>query len=283
MKKRGERGPSAHNVGLLEKATAIISHGKPMTVRGVCYKLFVVGAIPSMERTETAKVSRLLVYAREHGHVNWADIVDESRQIERLSNWHNLEDFARTIQRAYRRDYWASQPYNLQVWSEKSTVAGVLRPVLDTWGVPFMAVHGFGSATAMHDLAIESADDQRTTIILYVGDHDPSGMCMSEVDMPNRIAQYGGRVLIRRVALAASDVRALPDFAAKPTDPRFRWYVERYGPRAWELDAMDENDVRARVSSEIQRYIDQDAWERTRLVEAAEQATVRQVAAAMGR
>lgn len=283
MKKRGERGPGAKKVRILEQAIRIIERGAPMTVRGVCYKLFVAGAIPSMARAETAKISRLLVQARERGQVAWSDIVDESRQIERLSSWDNLADFARSIQRSYRRDYWASQPYNLQVWSEKATVAGVLRPVLDTWGVPFMAAHGFGSATTLHDLAAESAADRRTTIILYVGDHDPSGMYMSEEDIPNRMTRYGGRVVLTRVALTAEDVRGLPDFPANPDDPRFKWYAEPYGLRAWELDAMDENELRARVSSEIERYIDQAAWERTRLVEAAEQNTVRQVAAAMGR
>jgi hypothetical protein len=28
--------------------------------------------------------------------------------------------------------------------------------------------------------------------ILYVGDYDPSGMCMSEVDLPKRLKKYYG-------------------------------------------------------------------------------------------
>jgi hypothetical protein len=66
------------------------------------------------------------------------------------------------------------------VLPEKGTVRGVLRPVLDELAVGFFPVHGFSSATAAHDLAMD--DDGRDLILLYVGDYDPSGMFMSEQD-----------------------------------------------------------------------------------------------------
>lgn len=62
---------------------------------------------------------------------------------------------------------------------------------------------------------------------------------------------------------------------------RYRWYRSRYGEDAWELDAMDPNVLRARVEAAIRAYIDEAAWERMRVVEDAEQQTVRRVAAAM--
>jgi hypothetical protein len=60
------------------------------------------------------------------------------------------------------------------LWSEKGTVRGVLKPVLDEYGVGFMPVHGFGSATIINDVAED--DDGRPLIILYIGDFDPSGL-----------------------------------------------------------------------------------------------------------
>jgi hypothetical protein len=74
------------------------------------------------------------------------------------------------------------------VLPEKGTVRGVLRPVLDELAVGFFPVHGFSSATAAHDLAMD--DDGRDLILLYVGDYDPSGMFMSEQDLPARFAKY---------------------------------------------------------------------------------------------
>ena len=43
-------------------------------------------------------------------------------------------------------------------------------------------MHGFSSATTVHDVAQD--DDGRDLIVLYVGDYDPSGLYMSERDLP---------------------------------------------------------------------------------------------------
>ena len=88
------------------------------------------------------------------------------------------------------------------MWSEKGTVRGVLAPVLDEYGVGFRVMHGFSSATTVHDVAQD--DDGRPLIVLYVGDYDPSGMYMSEHDLPDRLEKYGGdHVQLKRIALTA--------------------------------------------------------------------------------
>ena len=90
---------------------------------------------------------------------------------------------------------------------------GVLAPVLDHYAVGFRVMHGFSGATTVYDVAED--DDGRLLIILYVGDFDPSGMFMSEVDLPTRFARYGGdHITIRRIALTRQQVRGLPSFPA---------------------------------------------------------------------
>jgi hypothetical protein len=110
----------------------------------------------------------LLKKAREQGIIPWEWIVDETRSLERVSTWNNPVDYARTVATSYRRDFWDHQPHRIQVWSEKGTVRGVVRPVLGKYAVGFNPVHGFNSATAVHDAAED--DDGRPLIILYVGD-----------------------------------------------------------------------------------------------------------------
>ena len=281
MAYRGERGLGMKSRILLEHARRIIEECKPITVRGVCYKLFVEGLIPSMHKNETNKVSDLLTRGRKLGIIPWDSIVDESRQMEHVASWDNLEQFAGVIERSYRKDFWTEQDYCVQVWSEKSTIGGVIRPVTDALGVSFMAVHGYGSTTVVHNLAEASTEDDRQWVVLYVGDHDPSGMHMSEVDLPERTEEDGGDVEIIRVALLSPDVRGLPSFPAKVADSRHTWYQERYGNQAWEIDAMDPNALRNRVEAAIREYINEEAWDRMKLVEAAEQRTVAKVAAAM--
>src|SRR4029077_11593269 len=100
------------------------------------------------------------------------------------------EQYARAVATSYRRDFWNQQPHRVQVWSEKGTVRGLLAPALDKYAVGFNPVHGFNSGTNTHEVAEDY--DGRPLIILYVGDFDPSGMCMSEKDLPARFAKYDG-------------------------------------------------------------------------------------------
>jgi hypothetical protein len=139
-------------------------------------------------------------------------------------------------------------------------------------------VHGFSSATAAHDIAED--DDGRDLIVLYVGDLDPSGMYMSEEDLPKRLAKYDGdHIKIKRIALTPRQVRGLPSFPAsdKRKDPRYVWFVAHHGKRCWELDAMDPNALRGCVEKEIRQLIEPTAWARCEVVNAAEQESLKTI------
>jgi hypothetical protein len=179
---------SRHLVNLM---FSIVKAAQPITGRGVGYKLFVAGRIKSMSQTDMQRVYRLLRQARESGIIPWSWIVDEAREFERPPTWDNPKEFALATARQYRRDFWTQQPERCEVWSEKGTVRGVLQPVLDAYGVGFRVMHGFSSATVVHDISADK--DTRPLTALYVGDWDPSGLYMSEWDLPSRTADYGGQ------------------------------------------------------------------------------------------
>ncbi len=288
------RGKSDKNLELIAVACEILEAIQPASVRAVCYQLFLRQLIASMAKNETNKVSTQLTWAREHGDLPWAWIVDETREAERVPAWEDPAAFVETVRRSYRRDRWAQQPLWIEVWSEKGTVRGTLAPVLQKYGVTFRVMHGYGSATALHDVAMETRRRRRTLIVLYVGDWDPSGLHMSEVDLPARLAQYGGNVELVRVALTAEDTRAnLPWFpvGAKRGDSRYQWFINHVlhtvdlrtiGPptrkrdplqerfRCFELDALSPVDLRARVERAITDRIDFDLWDLAGLAESAE-------------
>ena len=269
---RRGRGKSAASMALIESAKAILEEIQPATVRAVCYRLFVAGLIPSMEVKNTKRVSEQLVWARENDVIPWEWIVDETREAERPGTWDNPESILKTAVNQYRRDNWQGQRYRVEVWSEKGTVRGTLAPVLKEYGVTLRVMHGFGSATVIKDICTETEYSDSPLRVLYVGDHDPSGMGMSELDLPERCERYGGRVIIQRVALTRRDIdeHNLPSFPAKQTDSRHQWYVRRYGHRAWELDAMPPPILRQKVTTAIRSYLDLGLWEQSLMVESAE-------------
>src|SRR3954462_7747351 len=98
-------------------------------------------------------------------------------------------------------------------------------------------MHADGSPTALYDLAPYSARLPAPLLLLYVGDWDPSGLHMSEVDLPARLDEYGAHAEVRRVALSAEDVTygGLPSFSAesKRADSRWAWYVQHHGQQCW--------------------------------------------------
>jgi hypothetical protein len=191
---------------------ARIAHDRaPITGRGVCYKLFTQKLTSSMGRADMQRVYRLLKEEREYGTIAWEAIVDETRGIEIAASWSNPEEFAEEMTAGYRRSFWNEQPKRCQVWSEKGTVRGLLKPVLDRYGVGFNAVHGCTSATEAWNVSRDN--DGRELVVLYVGDFDPSGLCMSEVDLPKRFKEYGGdHITLKRIALTGEHVLDLMSF-----------------------------------------------------------------------
>jgi hypothetical protein len=266
------------SLDLIEAMYAAAEAAQPITGRGIGYKLFAAGLIPSMAKNEMQRVYRLLREARERGEIPWEWIVDETRSLERTSTWDDPAHYARCVARSYRRDFWNQQPIRCEVWSEKGTVRGVLGPVLDLFAVGFRVMHGFSGATTVYEVAQD--DDGRDLIVLYVGDFDPSGMFMSEEDLPNRLSKYDGdHVELRRIALTRARARGLPSFPAtdKRKDPRYQWFRSNYGDRCWELDAMDPNDLRTCVRREIVELIEPVAWQRCEVVNRAEQESLKTI------
>ena len=272
------RGRAQRSLDLIDAMYEIARAAQPITGRGIGYKLFTARLIPSMSRSDMQRVYRLLKEAREEGKIPWEWVVDETRSIEQVSTWSDPAEYARCVARSYRRDFWNQQPHRVQVWSEKGTVRGVLAPVLDEYAVGFLPVHGFSSATTAHDIAKDN--DGRDLIVLYVGDLDPSGMFMSEEDLPTRFAKYNGEhITLRRIALTGNQLVGLPSFPAsdKRKDPRYQWFVRNFGDRCWELDAMDPNDLRACVEQEIENLVEPVAWRRCEAVNKVEQESLRTV------
>ena len=271
------RGRLQRTKDLWAACLEILEEIQPASVRAVCYQLFNLKLIDSMQVRHTKRISNHLTQAREEGVIPWEYIVDETGGVERpYGTWDDPEAFLATVGRAYHRDRWTQQPSLVEVWSEKSTVRGILAPVLYDYGVQVRYLGGWGGATRVHDAAQFIHHASQPVIILYVGDFDPSGMYMSEEDLPARLAKYGRAPhRFARIALTAEDGPdlGLASFPAsdKAKDANYPWFVARYGKTCWELDAMSPVDLRRRVAEAIEHDIDWDAWERCAVTEEAEQ------------
>ena len=209
--------------------------------------------------------------------IPWEWIVDENRELERCATGTILRNYARGIGILSARFLGPAASARRSLDGEGHR-ARRPQPVLDEYGVGFRVMHGFSSATAVYDVA--QGDDGRPSIVLYVGDWDPSGLCMSERDLPKRLEKYDGHhVRLNRIAIVGSQRGGLQSFpaASKRKDPRYRWFTQRYGGSCWELDAMDPNALRACIEAAVRAEIEWEAWNCCEVVNDAERELLREV------
>jgi hypothetical protein len=243
--------------------------GMRVTVRQVYYRLVAGGHIPNQPR-EYDRIQDLLTKARYAGLVDWNAIEDRVREPARMADWPSLK--ARLDEVAnFRLDRWRSQKHYVELWVEKDALASVLEPVAADFHVTLMVNRGYSSASAMRDAAgrlhracqpTAYASKGRQAIILYVGDHDPSGLDMIR-DVRERLFEFGvpASTIVRPIALTRAQIEQhqAPPNPTKVTDSRAAEYIAEFGHESWEVDALPPPVLDLVARQHIKAYIDRDA------------------------
>ena len=100
-------------------------------------------------------------------------------------------------------------------------------------------------------------------VVLYLGDHDPSGIDMTrDVDERLRTFARTRQVDVRRLALNMDQVEEHrpPENPAKTTDSRSADYIRKFGESSWELDALEPALLASLVRNEILSLRDPEEW-----------------------
>lgn len=266
-------GRHAKSQRIIDEAVAILAENAPMTVRQVYYQL-VSRQVIENSRTEYQAVSNALVAARKEGIIPWEAIDDRLRRPRQVDMWDDLPDFVNTVQAAYHRDVWATQPTYVECWLEKDALSGVLEDALRPYGVLLNVGRGYDGWTSIHNAAERYTG--RETTVLYLGDFDPSGEDMVR-SLRDRLAELGVSPAILKVGLTEDDIDHyhLPPNLTKKTDTRQKAFVGRFGDKSVELDALPVSVLRSRVVQEVEQRMDlqalaavqeQEARERQQLI-----------------
>jgi hypothetical protein len=238
----------------------------PLTVRQIFYQLV---AQSGFEKTEKAynRLAETLVRARRAKVVPFESIRDDG-VVTRLTRFYGgVADFAdETARRArnYRRDRQAGQGQYIELWCEAAGMLQQLARVADRYSVPVYSCGGFASLTANKQIADRAVKRDVPTVLLHVGDFDPSGESIFEsmaedaaafVD-EDRVIQLQ-RIEPLRVALTGAQVASyrLPTAPPKPTDSRSAgWKGE-----TCQLEALSPATLASVIKDAIEDWIDADA------------------------
>lgn len=239
--------------------------GYVLTLRQLYYQLVSADIIPNRVSSYTM-LGNVVSRGRMGGYIDWDMIEDRTRQSKSNAHWDDPKDILEAAKKQYYRDRWDDQESYIEVWCEKDAVSNIIAPICKKWDVTFMANRGYSSLSAMYDAFHRLNNNKnagKSIAILYLGDHDPSGIDMVN-DIKNRLGTflYGNEKInfesVHRIALNMDQVEEYkpPKNPAKTTDSRYKAYSKRYGKSSWELDALKPQVLAKIVEDKILEYVD---------------------------
>ena len=153
------------------------SYDTAVTLRQLFYRLVSLphghpGRIPNTASAYSV-LSRTTAEGRRDG--TFPDLIDQGAEIIQPAAWESPREGIASLRDQYRRDRTHGQPYQLWLGTEKLGMVNQMRLWFGDLGVPIVALGGHASQSYVDMIAHRVARDGRPAVLLYAGDHDPSG------------------------------------------------------------------------------------------------------------
>lgn len=280
-----ERSFSTATLADIDRANAIIADytelSFKLTLRQLYYQFVTREFIANTERAYK-RLGGIISDGRLAGLIDWEAIEDRTRELRGNLHWANPAEILESSCDWFHVDRWEGQAYRPEVWIEKEALVGVIAQVCQELDVDYFACRGYVSQSEMWSAAerLKSRVGQgQTPVILYLGDHDPSGLDMTR-DVLDRLCLFMGGLEVRRLALNMDQIEQYkpPPNPAKFTDSRIAGYVKRYGRESWELDALNPEALVGLIKSAVLDLRDEQMWTDRQVLEHQYKSELRELA-----
>jgi hypothetical protein len=262
-------GTAWKNLPLACAAVELLAAHKPDTVRGNMYLLVSYGWLPDTGKKSYSRIQRLLNRLRINGTVPFEWVVDNVRSTIKPSSWTGLTDFCETVRDAYRKNFWAQLPEYVEVIVEKDTVAGKLAVVTREFDVRLQPLRGYSSTSFAWTIARGWDQITKPITVYYIGDHDPSGRDL-EREVKEKITKLAKKKFTwKRLGVNPEHFDEFDIIPLKPKreDKRHRKFVEQFGERCAEAEAIPATDLRRILREAIESHIPAGEWQRLQDIE----------------
>lgn len=252
------------------------AHG-PVTVRGLYYQAEVAG-LPGIDKSESGynKVQAQVLKLRQEGRLPYEAIADATRYMRKPRSFDGWEEALRSTAQLYRKNLWVDTGLEVEIWIEKSALAGVIFPVTAEYDVPLMCTGGFSSETFAYEAVARLRDTGVTLVVYSLYDFDRSGQDAA-ASLEEKVRRFGAEfrvpVVFRRLGLTLEQVRdlALPTRPAKGASAADRRWPHDF---AAELDAIPPDTLREMVREAIEEHLPADELAMLKRVERCERRTL---------
>lgn len=282
-------GDSKRIVGQVQEILEEYRQHLPLTGRQIFYRM--VGA-HGYDKTEKAYKRLLdkLNRARRAGLIPFDSLRDDGVTVHRETGWESPDRVIEVLRRQAdyytRDDRLQNQDRTLEIWVEAAGMVPQAGRLADPYTIPVYSCGGFNSTTMKYDAArrfARNARQGRETVILHVGDHDPSGVSIFDnlrEDVTTLAADLGlgagafASIEWERVAVTEDQAIEFDLDSAPPkaTDSRSRnWIGETY-----QAEALDPGTLADVIQQAIDRHVDADLYRDLLDLEAEEREDLRE-------
>jgi ParB-like chromosome segregation protein Spo0J len=214
----------------------------------------------------------LLTRARICGEIAMGAIADETRPVTRWPVHQEPGTYARKEIEGFLKGYWRdlmqSQPNHIELLCEKNTSAGIIRDLAREYTIPMTSGRGYCSLPPRAEMVQRfRASGKSKLVMLIVSDFDPDGEEIAHSlarSLRDDFEVPGDRLVPIKVALTAEQVRQYnlpPNLEAKTESTNFEKFAAKYGPNAYELEAMPLGALKDVSRAAIDSAIDRAAFE----------------------
>jgi hypothetical protein len=274
--------PQAHVRVLLDQVAEVLDAYEeqlPVTVRQIFYAL--VGRFDYLKDERAyRRLCEHLGSARRAKRIPFDAIRDDGIVTITNPRYAGIEDFYDETgrrARAYRRDRQAGQEQYVELWCEAAGMLHQLNRVTEYYSVPVYSAGGFSSLTANYEIAERALARGVPTVLLHVGDFDPSGESIFTAMSEDAAAFVKADRVVEnleikavRVALTAEQVAGydLPTAPPKKSDKRSKTWKGN----TCQLEALPPDVLAEIVEDAIVEQLDLDRLARVLAAEASDRA-----------
>ena len=224
------------------------SQGYRLTLRQLHYQLVKSNWIVNHDRAYK-KLGGILDDCKYAGIIDWDNIEDRGRK-PFLPYWvHSVEDALNDTVDQYRINRQEGQDVHVELWTEKDALSAILQRSTIKYHIQLVVNKGYTSSSAIYNAykrCVSNIMNGRRVVILYFGDHDPSGLDMIR-DIRNRLqlmlreGDYYDELFcdypiedlfsVLPIGLTMEQINQykLPPNPTKLTDTRSKKYVKKFG------------------------------------------------------
>lgn len=239
--------------------------GYQLTLRQLYYQLVAAGVVKNTVK-EYENVIYLVNRARLAGRIDWMAITDRSRLLNGQEHYTDPRQALESLAYSYSIDKWKTQENYVEVWIEKDALLDVVGEVARELDVNYMSSKGYFSASSLFEASMRfkaQAQLGKTSYVLYLGDHDPSGLDMSR-DCEDRLELFEADVQFKRIGLSKDQIETyqVPSSPAKLSDARAKKYIEAHGKLSYEIDALGPDIIQSIIRSNVLNLRDNEKYQK---------------------